>query len=838
MRKCLFLAAIVAFAMNICAADKKENKQVVSVSANGVTTEVEFYSADIVRVVKYDAALTARPAHKSYSVIMTPQAVDLKFGDDSNAKNNRMGQRFVTVSSSCITVTIDKANGQVTFADNNGGVLLSESKSGKTTLIADGANKGKYAIEQAWALDKDEQIFGLGQRREEAMSQRGEKVELWNTNTHIFIPYFTSQKGYGVYWDNSGRTFYDNKSNEAELVMSSTVSPCIDYYFMYSDGSQDGVVASIHKLSGKPTMFPLWTMGFWQCRERYKTPDELAGVLDEFRRRQVPLDGIVQDWQYWGCDSNWNAMSFQNPHYLNKIGDPKQMRFLPNDENPAAEIEKQKKQGEPRLKTPQDMIDYVHENNAHLMISIWPDFGPWTPQYKAFDKIGALYPFETWPRNRGVKVYDPFNPKARDLYWKYLTTLYNMGFDAWWTDSTEPDHFEANGDCDFMTHEGTWESVKNAFPLMTNRGIYEHQRKMKNNSKRSFQMTRSGAFGIQHYGTFSWSGDVNSSWKEMKNQIPSGLNYVLCGIPMWNTDLGGFFCWDYNNDPHNPYGQELNVRWLQWGTFMPLMRSHCSSPMVSEIYKFGEPGDWAYDAMKEAIELRYSLLPYTYSLLGASVQSSQLMMRPFVMDFPADKKAITLNDEYMFGSAFLVKPVTDPLYTWIEDNKRGHAIYEDVKKAAAPVNVYLPNKAADGKSQKTAWYNFWTNEKKDGGRTYKVLSPINQMPVFVRAGSIVPFGPQVQYSGEKAWDNLEIRVYPGADAEFTLYEDAGDGYDYEKGEFTQIKMVWDDAARTLTIAPRKGQYKGMIAERQFRVNVVGGKSQTVKYSGAETKSSF
>jgi len=579
----------------------------------------------------------------------------------------------------------------------------------------------------------------------------------------------------------------------------------------------------------------LWTMGHWQCRERYKTSDELATVLDKYRELQIPLDGIVQDWQYWGCDSNWNAMRFMNPYYINKVGDAAWAKYLPDDLKPLAE-EYKAKGLQPRLKSPEEMVNYVHQNNAHLMISIWASFGSWTEPYKELEKIGGLLPFDTWPRNKGVLPYDPFNPKARDIYWKYLCHLYKMGFDAWWTDSTEPDHFdETPATDDHLTFDGTWRSVKNAFPLMTNRGIYEHQRAMKGNKKRSVQMTRSGSFGIQHYGTFSWSGDVSASWKEMKNQIPSGLNYSLCGIPFWNTDLGGFFYWEFDQNPKNPAIQELQTRWFQWGTFMPLMRNHCSSPMISELYEFGKKGDWAYDAMIDAVKLRYRLLPYIYSMAGEVVQHSGSMMRPLVMDFPKDKRAIKLNDEYLFGRNLLVKPITDPMYTWKDERKKGHEIYPDVKKASAPVNVYLPSG--------TRWYDFYTNELLDGGKTLIRPCPISEIPVYVKAGSILPFGPEVQYSTEKPWNHLEIRIYPGANGVFTLYEDEGDNYNYEKGQFSEITFEWNDAQRTLNISERKGKFKGMLQLRDFRIVIVDSKSgrgdqpmtggKTIAYDGKQ-----
>ena len=797
--KLFFIVCCLLTATQLQAAKKVTPKGETKV-VNGVSIQATWYSDDIVRIVKYPGT-GAAPEKKSYSVVLTP-------GRAANPN---------------VQVRIDDATGLVTFLNNDGEVLLSETGAPMLDPRSDEVNKGKLRIAQRWQLQEDEDIYGLGQLRDEAMSWRGRDMELWNHNTYIAIPYITSSRGYGLYWDNAGKSRFTD--NSEDMQFQSEVSPCIDYYFIYHDGTQDGVMAAVRQLSGQATMLPLWTMGHWQCRERYKTSDELAAVLDKYRQLQIPLDGIVQDWQYWGCDSNWNAMKFQNPYYINKVGDKAWERYLPDDLKKLAADYKAKGL-EPRLKSPQEMVDYVHQNNAHLMISIWANFGSWTEPYKELQKIGALLPFDTWPRNKGVLPYDPFNPKARDIYWKYLSHLYQMGFDAWWTDSTEPDHFEETAETDaHQTYDGSWLSVKNAFPLMSNRGIYEHQRAMKGNKKRSIQMTRSGSFGIQRYATFSWSGDIKASWQEMKNQVPSGLNYTLCGIPYWNTDLGGFFYWDYEQSPRNPAVQELQTRWMQWGTFMPLMRNHCSSPMVSEIYEFGQKGNWAYDAMVDAVKLRYRLLPYIYSMMGEVVQHSGMMMRPLVMDFANDVKARRLNDEYMFGHALLVKPITDPMYTWKDDQKRGHEIYPDIRQAKAPVSVYLPT---------SIWYDFFTGERYEGGRTILRPTPITDMPVYVRAGSIIPFGPDVQYSDEKNWQELEIRVYPGADGTFTLYEDEGDGYNYERGAFTEIPFTWDDSTRTLTIGPRKGSYKGMLRERRFTIIVAGHTSsqpQTVSYSG-------
>ena len=843
--KGMALLCCMAMALGAAHAQKNNHEQQAGQNArvetqNEVVT-VEFYTPEIVRVVKQPAG-APKLEKTSFSVILTPEA-SAKRSSRSQQKTGAApyavstNGETLTLTSERMKVSIDKQSGRITFCNAAGNVLLKEKKLSMERRKGD-ADAGKLRIGQTWTLDGDEAVFGLGQLRDTAMSWRGRDMELWNQNTYIAIPYITSEKGYGLYWDNAGRSrFTDNSEG---MTFTSEVAEAIDYYFMYRDGSQDGVIAAIRELTGQATMFPLWTMGHWQCRERYKTSDELCEVLDRYRELRIPLDGIVQDWQYWGCDSNWNAMRFENPYYINKVGDPQWAKYLPKDLQQMAD-EYVKTGRQPRIKSPEEMADYVHKNHAHLMISIWANFGPWTEGYAKMKEIGALLPFDTWPKNSGVMPYDAFNPKARDIYWQQLTNLYGIGFDAWWTDSTEPDHFEQPGDEEYKTYAGTWRSVKNAFPLMTNKGIYEHQRaaekakikKDKNyRGKRSVQMTRSGSFGLQHYGAFSWSGDIQSSWKEMKCQVPSGLNYTLCGIPFWNTDLAGFFYWDYSNDPKNPALQELRVRWMQWGTFMPLMRSHCSSPMVSELYHVGKEGDWAYDVTKRYIELRYRLLPYIYATAGDVVQRSGSMMRPLVMDFAHDRKAIRLNDEYMFGRSLLVKPVTDPLYTWKDERKKGHLVYPDVRKAAAPVSVYLP--------AGTDWYDFWTGQRVKGGRTLQRPCPIDEMPVYVRAGSILPLGPFVQYSDEKPWDNLELRVYPGADGTFTLYEDEGDNYNYERGEFSEITFTWDDASSTLTIGQRRGSYKGMLKQRRFSI-VIGAKgdgvppvfTQVVDYDGQE-----
>lgn len=795
------LAAFIA----LCSANANAEE------AQGLNVDIEFFSPSIVRVHK--APIGSSHSCVSLSVGMQPQEVAV----DKTVNNGK-----TTYSTDRLSVEFDNATGGIVFKKPNGEVLLRDKDYGTQFTPIDDAGTPSYSVRQAFLLDPDEIIYGMGQQQTGRLSQRGQKLFLRNSNTNICIPFMHSEKGYGLYWDNySPTTFLDNKQ---ETSFDSEVGDCADYYFIYG-GDAQGVVAGVRELTGQAPMYPLWTLGLWQCRERYKSPDELCEVLDRYRKERIPLDGIIQDWQYWGCDSNWNSMAFENPRYINKLGDEHYMKFLPNDENPNADY------GTPRIKSPKEMIDYVHANNAHIMISVWASFGPWTDMYKKMEDMGALLRFDTWPPNSGAQAYDPFNPQARKIYWDRMNeNIFSLGMDAWWLDSTEPDHLNIkDSDFDTPTHLGSFRRVHNAFPLMTNKGVYENQRAT-TDAKRVFLLTRSSAFGQQRYGSHSWSGDVTSTWRNFRNQVTAGINYSLCGIPYWNTDLGGFFAWEYNNTVDNVAYHELHTRWYEWGAFQPIMRSHNSSPVAVEIYQFGEPGYWAYDAIKKYTRLRYRLLPYLYSATWDVTSNSGSIIRPFVMDFAHDQKAKEQSLEYMFGKSFLVRPVTDSLYTYQDAHRHGHI--KDMARTGK-TEVYLPSGAK--------WYDFWTNELHDGGQTLMRETPIDIMPVYVRAGSIVPWGPDVQYATEKNWDNLEIRVYPGEDAEFTLYEDENDNYNYEKGICSTIKFAWNDASNTLTIASREGEFPGMLKNRKFRIIKAGASSgagdepfkggKTVKYSG-------
>ncbi|MGB4341770.1 MAG: TIM-barrel domain-containing protein, partial [Dysgonamonadaceae bacterium] len=495
----------------------------------------------------------------------------------------------------------------------------------------------------------------------------------------------------------------------------------------------------------------------------------------------VPLDGIIQDWRYWGNNYLWNAMEFLNEEFYD----------------------------------PQKMVNDVHKMNAHIIISIWNSFGPHTKPYRELDSINALFDFKTWPESgsfkwppnpdypSGVRVYDAYNPAARDIYWKYLNAgIFSLGMDGWWIDSSEPDHFDPKpSDFDNRTYLGSFRKVRNAYPLMTVGGVYKHQREI-TSDKRVFILTRSVFAGQQRYGSNIWSGDVVASWDALRKQISGGLNLSLCGVPHYNSDIGGFFLWDFQNPLQNADYRELYARWIQFGAFCPMMRSH-GADAPREIYQFGEKGEPVYDAIEKYIKLRYSLLPYIYSTSWDVTENHSSMMRALVMDFSSDKKVLNIDDQYMFGKSILVCPVTERMY-----NQNGKADFSTVKKR----ELYLP--------AGTRWIDFWTGEMLEGGQIITRETPLDIMPLYVKAGSIIPIGPDVQYAEEKPWDNLEIRIYEGADGEFTLYEDENDNYNYEKGMYSTIKFSWEDENKTLTISDRNGSFPGMLAERKFNILIV------------------
>jgi alpha-D-xyloside xylohydrolase len=747
----------------------------VKSTIDDVKVEIQFYNPSTVRILKSPEGKTF--SKQSLSVIEIPQKTDLDIrqtGDELSMKSKN------------VQAILNLKNGKISFSTPAGESLLSEKEDVVAFIDFNDNGVKTTSVYQSFMLEEDEAIYGLGQQQQGKMVQRNLRLRMVQGNTDDYIPFFLSAKGYGLFWDNYSPTIFED--NPEGTAFKSEVGDCIDYYFIIG-GDADGVIRGMRDLTGQVPMFPLWAYGYFQSKERYKSQDETVGVVRKYRELGVPMDGIIQDWQYWGNNYLWNAMEFLNPEFYD----------------------------------PQKMLDDVHSLNAHMIISIWNSFGPHTKQYIELKKINALMDFITWPASgsekwppnmdypSGVKVYDAYNPQARDIYWKYLNKgIFSLGMDGWWIDSSEPDHMQFKPpDFDNPTYLGSFRKVRNAFPLMTVGGVYDHQRTL-TSEKRVFILTRSAFAGQQRYGANTWSGDVVASWEALRNQISAGLNFSLCGIPYWNSDIGGFFLWNFPKKLDDTDYRELYVRWIQFGAFCPMMRSH-GTDAPREIYQFGRQGDTIYDAIDKYINLRYILLPYIYSTSWDVTANQSTMMRALVMDFNEDRQALDINNEYMFGRSLLVCPVTQPMYSKIRVQGKDTTRVEDFSTIGEAV-IYLPNG--------TDWIDFWTGERLKGGQTQTKKVPIDILPVYVRAGSIIPIGPNVQYATEKRWDDIEIRIYPGADGDFTLYEDEFDNYNYEKGLYSTITFRWDDVKKVLTIGDRQGSFPGMLDLRTFQIVTV------------------
>ena len=601
----------------------------------------------------------------------------------------------------------------------------------------------------------------------------------WNPNSYKFKKEMEAGRRYPVKveWRPDGGISYlglkvlSPRPAEEQNALSfwSEMGDQIDYYFIRGNNS-DEVISGYRTLTGKAQIMPKWAMGYWQSRERYKTGDELLEAVNEYRRRGIPLDNIVLDWFYWPEDS-WGSHQFD-----------------------AA-----------RFPDPTAMVDSVHRLNARIMISVWPKFYYTTDHYKAFDGKGWMYRRATrdsirdWV-GRGYigSFYDAYNPEARKLFWNQMKeNLYPKGFDAWWMDASEPDilsNASINYRKSLMTPTALGPSAKyfNAYALVNAEAIYNGQREA-DPDRRVFLLTRSGFPGLQRYSTATWSGDIGTRWEDMKAQISAGLNFAISGIPYWTMDIGGFcvenrYTRAREGSEDLEEWRELNTRWHQFGAFCPLYRSHGQFPF-REIYNIAPENHPAYKTMVWYNKFRYRLMPYVYTLAGMTWHNDYTIMRPLVMDFNGDITVNNIGDQYMFGPSLMVAPV-----------------YE---YKARTREVYFP--AATG------WYDLYSGQFLTGGEYRTVDAPYEKMPLYVREGAILPFGPEITSTAEKAADPVTLYVYTGRDGAFTLYEDEGVNYDYEKGEFSTIPITWDDAAGKLTIGARQGSWNGMPETRTFNV---------------------
>lgn len=604
------------------------------------------------------------------------------------------------------------------------------------------------------------------------------EIELDNTHKVDFEVNWDSQGGYFRLLHNSPQSADDQFS----LQLASETAKAIDYYVVVGNNT-DEVIAGYRQLTGKAVMLPKWAYGFWQSRERYKSQEELLNALKTYRDKRIPIDNIVLDWSYWPEDA-WGSHEFDKAHFPD----------------------------------PKAMVDTVHDLNANIMISVWPKFYSTTDNYKEFDQKGYML-------NKNVNVegnldwigkgylngfYDPYPQESQEIFWRQINEKLNvLGFDAWWLDASEPDihsnlSYTKRKEIMSPLSVGTGAQYFNSYALPNAQGVYEGERET-DPHKRSFILTRSGFGGIQRTGSAIWSGDTVPRWSNLKEQIAAGVGTGLSGMPNWTMDIGGFTPenhYRYNGDvvvghysemaqQYQNEWQELNLRWFQFGAFVPLFRSHGQNPF-REVFNIADEGSEVYTSLLDHIELRYRLMPYIYSQAGDMFHKDGTLMRGLVMDFPSDRQAQNIDDAYMFGPSILVNPV-----------------YQYQSRVR---DVYLPG---DG-----LWYDFYSGDVIEGGKTIQATAPLTRIPLFVRAGAIIPTGESIQYVYDKPNGAYTLNVYTGDDGEFDLYQDDGTSYDYEKGGYTYTPISYDDSEGKVTIGKREGHFDSMAAKRIYHIRFI------------------
>ncbi|HVS93546.1 MAG TPA: TIM-barrel domain-containing protein [Mucilaginibacter sp.] len=666
------------------------------------------------------------------------------------------------ITTARLTILISKATNAIRYEDIHGNEILSESQSGnKTVTPATIAGIDTYNVSTEFNSPKDEGLYGLGCHPVDTLSinYKGRDQDLAIRYITGAIPVLLSTRGYGLMWDNySASNFYGAEDNNSKFKYVSESGKQVDYYFFYGP-SFDQVINLYRITTGKAPMFPKWAYGLFQSQDRYKSQQEVLSVKDNYRNNHIPVDVIVQDWYYW---------------------DPFPIGI--HEMNPT------------RYPDPKKMVDELHKANIHGMISIWPVFGKGTNNYNALKKMGGLTSI-TWDNvvtHTFDSYYDAHNPKARELYWDQArdSLIKRFGWDAWWVDQCEPDNGTLLDDrrkANFYLGKGI--DYFNTYSLEHSEGIY-HGWRRDIPGKRAFFLIRQSFAGEQRNAATLWSSDIFCGFGAFKSQVPQGINACASGIPYWTSDIGGYQYHWQAPDWSKPEFRELFTRWFQFGTFCPIFRIHGKG----ERALFSKNWD---DQTKAILlkydKLRYRLLPYIYSLAGKTTLENYTMMRSLAFDFRNDPNIQSIPDEYMFGPAFLVNPVTE--------------------QGATSRKVYLP---------KATWYDFRTGEKLQGGRTMDARAPVEVMPLYVRAGSVIPMGPEVEYATQKTNKPTEVRIYPGANGSFTVYEDENDNYNYEKGKYATYTFSWNDKQHTLTIWNTKGSYAGMPKTRRFNIVLVNG----------------
>jgi len=676
----------------------------------------------------------------------------------------------IIISTSKLKVIVNKINNSIRYTDLNNVAILSEDQEMGKTMVQDTiAGITTYNCVTQFISPADEALFGLGCHPEDTLSinYKGRNQDLAIKYMTGAIPVLLSNKGYGLIWDNySASNFYGAEASNSKFKYVSESGNMVDYYFIYGPGF-DQIIAGYRIATGAAPMFPKWAFGLFQSQDRYKSQQEVLSVKDNYRNGRIPVDCIVQDWFYW--EPNVIGSHVMWPE---------------------------------RYPDPKKMVDELHKANIHAMISIWPVFAKGTPAYNAMDKAGCLTDI-TWDNvmtHTFDNYYDAHSPKARDLYWKQAndSLISRYGWDAWWVDQCEPDNgklLDLRRQSNFAIGKGI--DYFNTYSLMHSEGLYKHWRS-DIKGKRAFFLIRQSFAGAQRNAATLWSSDITCTWRSFKTQVPQGINACASGIPYWTSDIGGYHLNWSAPDWSAPMQKELFTRWFQFGTFCPIFRIHGKGERA--LYS----GNW--DAKTKAIllsydNLRYRLLPYIYSLSWQVTHQGYTMMRSLAFDFKNDEKIYTIPDQYMFGPAFLVNPVTERMYS-LPTNIPA----EKTRK------VYLP--------KSTDWVDFWTGKTIKGGQSIDADAPIETMPLFMKAGSIVPMGGFLQYATEKPAEVIELRIYPGADGQFVLYEDENDNYNYEQGEYATIEFNWHDKTRMLDITDQKGSFNGMLKDRIFNIVLI------------------
>ena len=905
-----FFALILFFVVtSLCdvsfiAAQVKTISNGIELNTGQLNVRVQFYSDNIVRIIKWNRE--GMDKKLSLSVIAgTVPALGIKTEEKSDA---------IFLNSAKLSVKVWKTDGNVEFLSADNSAILKEKGKPSFIPVVYYSDSG-FTVQQDFQLSPNEGVYGLGEQEEGYFNYRGKKVVLAQPNVGSSNSFLVSTKNYGILWDNYSKTVFED--NSAGASFWSDIGNNIDYYFV-SGGNIDGVIAGYRKLTGKAPLYGKWAYGYWQSKEHYATQDEVLSVAKKYRALKMPIDNIIQDWDYWNGAQNWSGMFFDKTLY-------------------------------PR---PKEMCDVLHKMNFHIIISIWPAVGPATDIYADMQKHGFLYNTVGWG---GFKYYDAYNPKANKLYWKYLKKgIYSKGLDGWWIDSTEPDVVNANTN-ESSEYElkkmgsnylGSWARYLNSYSLAMTDALHKDWRE-ETSARRAYILTRSTFAGQQRNAATTWSGDIGASWNIYRNQIAAGMNHCMSGVPYWTFDIGGFVLGAYGgvfmNGGKDPAYQELYARMFQLGAFSPIFRSH-GSETPREIWEMGE----FTEPILKVDNLRYRLMPYIYSLAWMVTDKDYTIMRGLPMDFSADEKTHSIDDQFMFGPSMMVCPVTNYMYhhppessvligseyfktpdgkpgllakyykdparknlskeridptidfiwytgrpeyltdsmyaaTWkgklipresgkhqfhlvsydpkriilngdtlrmvytsveqytapveLEKGKEYNFILETENRqtGAAKIRLFWKTPSIFAKEQihenikkvkevylpaNTVWHDFWTGKTFDGGINIKADAPIDNIPLFIKAGSIIPMGPFLQYSTEKPADPIELRIYPGADGQFTLYEDENDNYNYEKGVHASITFVWNDMQKTLTISDRQGKFPGMLKIRTFNLLLV------------------